>query len=129
MRSRMLGSLAAMLMLLLTAPAFADSLLHIWTCKLNDGKTPTDLEEVSSDWLKAAKGMDGGKDLKVYLDYPVAASAGDGEFRFVLVVTDAKTWGVFNTDYDTSQAAEVDEAWFDVAHCSSSGLWNTVEIE
>jgi hypothetical protein len=117
------------LMFCVTAPAFADSVLHIWSCKLGDGKTTADAMKVSSDWLKAAKGMPGGKDLKLTLEFPLAADSGDGSFSFVLIVPDAKTWGVFMNDYDDSAAAKADDAWEKVASCSGSELWNSVDVQ
>jgi hypothetical protein len=123
------ASLAALLMFLFTAPAYADAVLHIWQCKLNDGKTPADVVAVSSDWLKAARSMEGGADLEVSLEFPIAADAGDGDFSFVLVAADTRTWGIFNQDYVDSPAGEADEAWGEVATCSKSSMWNSVEIK
>ena len=74
------------------------------------------------------KAMEGGADLRVLIEYPIAANAGTGEFTFVLIAPDFKTWGVFMDGYDDSAAAEVDEAWFDMATCSSSGVWESIEI-
>lgn len=129
MKRCILGSLAALSMILFTASAYADSVIQVWTCKLHDGKTVDEVEKVSSAWLKAAKSMEGGEDLEVSLEFPLAANTGNGSFNFVLVAADAKTWGVFNNDYDDSPAAEVDDAWFEVASCSSSSLWQSVDIE
>ena len=114
---------------LLFGPAMSSaSVLHIWTCSLIGDSTYEDLEKVSADWLEAARSMDGGADLRVYIDYPIAANAGFGEFSWALEAPDAATWGVFMNGYDESAAEEVDEAWNAVANCSSSGLWNSVEI-
>ena len=129
MKKRIIASLTASVMFLLTAPAFADSIVQIWDCKLNDGKTGEDLAAVSSAWLKAAKSMEGGDAIQVSLEFPVAAPAGDGRFNFVMIIADTKTWGVFNNDYSDSPAGEADEAWGEVATCSGSSLWASVDIE
>ena len=73
--------------------------------------------------------MKGGKDLEVYVEFPIAAAAGDGGFSFVLIAADTKTWGVFNNDYANSPAAKADEAWAEIATCSASSLWQSVKIE
>jgi hypothetical protein len=127
MKNGMVGSLAALLMMLFTTSSYAD-VRQVWTCKLNDGKTGADLVKVSSSWLKAAKTMDGGKDLEVRLNFPLAASVGDGGFTFVLIAADAKTWGIFYTNYVDSPAAKADVEWGAVASCSSSALWNSVKM-
>ena len=129
MKKIIIASLTASVMFLFTAPAYADSIVQLWSCKLNDNKTTADLVAVSSVWLKAAKSMEGGKDLEAYLEFPIAADAGGGDFTFVMVVADTKTWGVFNHDYPDSPAGEADEAWGEVATCSASSLWASVEIE
>jgi len=73
--------------------------------------------------------MEGGEDLEVYIEYPLAANAGGGELNFVLVAPDAKIWGLFNNGYARSAAAEADEAWNDVAECSGSALWESIEMK
>ena len=128
MRKIIIASLTASVMFLFTAAAYADSIVQIWSCKLNDGKAGDDLEAVSSAWLKAARSMEGGEVLEAYLEFPVAAPVGDGSFSFVMVVADTKEWGVFNFDYPNSPAGEADEAWGEVATCSGSSLWASIEV-
>ena len=130
MKKRLIASLTASVMLLFTASAFADSVVHIWTCELNDGKTGADVEAVSSAWLKVAKSMEGGEDLEVYLEYPIAANVGDDSFNFVLIAADERTWGAWWGSDDTESAMQdANTAWSEVAACSGSALWFSVEIE
>jgi hypothetical protein len=129
MNKKLIASLTASVMFLFAVSAYADSVVQVWSCKLNDDKTNADLVAVSSAWLKAAKTMEGGDGLEVYLDFPVAAPVGDGSFNFILIAADTKTWGVFNNDYADSPAGEADEAWGEVATCSGSSLWASVKID
>ncbi len=130
MKKIIIASFTASVMFLFTAPAYADSIVQLWSCKLNDGKTGDDVVAASSAWLKAAKSLVGGEDLEAFLDFPIAADAGSGDFTFVMVVADTKTWGVWWGSEDTDPAMqEADEAWSEVATCSSSSLWASVEIE
>ncbi len=129
MKKIIIASLTASVMFLFTAPAYADSIVQLWSCKLNDGKTGADVVAASSVWLKAAKTNEGGEDIEAFVEFPIAADTGDDDFTFVLVVADTKTWGVFNNDYLDSPAGEAEEAWGDVATCSVSSLWASVEIE
>ncbi len=131
MKKRIIASLTASVMFFFTASAFAD-VLHVWTCELNDGKTFDDAVEVSSAWLEVAKSMEGGEDFEVFLDFPIAANAGDGSFNFVLVAADAITWGVWFGNafaHADSPIVEANAAWSEAAACSSTSLWNSVEIE
>ena len=57
------------------------------------------------------------------------ADAESDEFTFVLIVADATTWGDFNNDYPDSPAEAAEAAWGEVATCSGSSLWASVEIE
>ena len=130
MKKRIIASLTTSVMLLFAASAFADSVVHIWTCELNDGKTGADATAVSSEWVKVAKSREGGENLEVYLEWPIAASAGDDSFNFVLIVADEKTWGVwFGGDDPDSAMQDANTAWSEVAACSGSSLWYSVEIE
>jgi len=117
------------MLLALTIPAYADSAVQIWHCELEEGKTPADAEAVSSAWLKAAKGMKGGDEMVVYLDSPVVASSGGGEFHFVLITPSFGAWGEFNEAYPGSAAAKADEDFAAVASCSGSSLWASKKVE
>jgi len=129
MKKIIIASLTASVMFLFTAPAYADSIVQLWSCKINDGKTEDDLVAASSAWLKAAKTNEGGEDIEAFLDFPIAADYGDDDFTFVLVVADTKVWGAFNHDYFDSPAGEAEEAWGEVATCSASSLWASVKVE
>lgn len=126
---KILRALAITVVLCISAPVYADSVLHIWSCQLEDGKTNADALAASSVWLKAARAMPGGKDVIVSLDFPLAANTGDGSFAFVLMLADAKTWGLFMNDYEGSAAAEADAVWGEVASCSRSEIWASVDVE
>ena len=126
----MIVSLTTSVMLMFTASAFADSVVHIWTCTLNDGKTSQDAVAASLDWLNVAKSAEGGENLEVYLEFPIAATAGDGGFNFVLIAADEKTWGTWYGAPDPDSAMQnANTAWSEVAACSGSSLWYSVEIK
>jgi len=130
MKKRLVALLTTTVMLLFTASSFADSVVHTWTCELNDGNTREDVEAVSSSWLEVAKSMEGGADLEVYLEYRIAANVGDASFNFVLIAADEKTWGTWYGSEDPDSAMQdANTAWNEVATCSGSSLWFSVEIE
>ena len=129
MKKIIIALLTASVMFLFTAPAYADSILQIWDCELNDNKTPADVIVASSVWLKAAKKNEGGADIEVTLEFQMVGDSGDGDFYFVLSIADTKAWGVFNYDYADSPAGQAEEAWAEVATCSESSLSASVDIE
>ena len=126
MKKKILGSLAA---LLLTAPAMADSTLQIFSCNLVGEHTYDDVIALSKSWLKAAKTMAGGANLQVSLEFPLAASSGEGSFNFVLSAADPAVWGEFMNGYQGSPAAEEDSKWSGVATCDDITLWASVDIK
>ena len=130
MKKRLVALLTTTVMLLFTTSAFADSVVHSWACELNDGQTREDVVAASSAWLKAAKSAEGGEDLKLFVDFRIAANVGDDNFNFVLVAADEKTWGTWYGAPDPDGVGAVaNAAWSAVASCSSSSLWSSVEIE
>ncbi len=132
MKKEILSTLTALLMISFTATAYADSVLNIWSCKLNDEKTEDDLMKASSAWLKIAKGMDGGADINAYVDYAIFSNAPNseaGSFSFVLMTPDLKSWAALFNDYPDSPLGKAEEAWGEVATCSDSSLVSSVQIE
>jgi hypothetical protein len=87
-----------------------------------------DMVEASSAWLKVVKGVKGGEDLELFLEFPIAANTVDGTFNFVVVADELgpieKTWGL-NSDF----LEDAEDAWWEFAACSGSSLWHSVEIE
>lgn len=121
-------SLTPLLAFFFTGTAYADTIVQLWTCTLNDDKTREDLMEASSRWLEAARRNEGGDDVRAFVEYPIAADTVD-DFTFVLVLPDTKAWGAFNHNYTETPAGQGEEAWSEVATCSSSSIWGQVEVE
>jgi len=128
MKNKLSMLVTSVLMIAYISPARADSVVQLWTCDLNEGKTRAELMEVSVAWMNAVQSMDGAKGFEGYLEFPIASDNLD-VFTFVLIADNAKNWGAFEDAYEGSAAAEADEAWGDIADCSISTLWNSVKIE
>ena len=120
-------TILVLMLLGLNVSANAD-VVQVWKCTLHDGKTPDDVMKASSAWLAAAKSMKGGGELKVYHEFPLAASPGPDGFNFVMIAPDAESWGVFSGGYESSAASKADEAWGEAAQCSGSSLWNSTRV-
>lgn len=129
MKKIIIASLTASVMFLFTAPVYADSIEHQWNCKRLVGTTKDDVIAATSVWLKAAKTNEGGENVKAFLKFPIAADTVDGDFTFVVVFADTKAWGDFSHDYADSPAGEAEGAWYEVATCLGSSIWESVEFE
>jgi len=128
MKNELSMLVASVLLIAYISPARADSVVQLWTCELNEGKTQVELMEVSVAWMNAVQSMDGAEGFEGYLEFPIASDNLD-VFTFVLIADNAKNWGAFEDAYEGSAAAEADEVWGDIADCSTSTLWNSVKIE
>ncbi len=132
MKKGILSTLTVLLMISFTETAYSDSVLQIWSCKLNDEKTEDDLMKASSAWLKIARGMDEGADINAFVSYAIFSNVPNREedsFSFVLRTPDLKSWAALFNDYPDSPLGKADEAWGEVATCSDSSLLSSVEVE
>ena len=117
------------LMMAIAAPAYSDSFSTFLKCEIDDDATPQALQAVASKWLKSAKGMKGGENLKVFLHFPVIAAMGETDFAFVLVAPSLAEWGVFMEGYEGSAAQKHDAEWDELASCPDSALMRSVQVK
>jgi len=65
--------------------------------------------------------------MKLSLKFPVAVDTIDGDFIQVLTFPDLAAWAAFTDNYKDSPAGKAEEAWYEVATCLGSEIWNTVD--
>ncbi len=126
-------SILVSLLLIIAAPAYSASgllTIQIFNCTFNDDATPDQVMAVASAFLKAAKGMKGGKNMDAYIRFPVAEGTdGEGDFRFVIATPSFAEWGAFTDAYEGSAAAKVDEEFNNLADCPDSTLWEGLKVQ
>jgi len=115
----------------LAIPAHAIEAWQAFNCVIEDDqKTEKDVIAGAEKWLKAARTMEGGKDLRVSVHFPVAAGgAGDSDFKLILVAPSFKAWGTFWDGYDGSPANKVDQEAKEITNCTKSQLFEGVVIK
>jgi len=117
------------LLMIFAAPAYSDA-IQMFNCQLTDDATTDDVLDMSAKWLKVAKTMKGGENLKVFVRHPIAASSDDVDFVFVVTVPTFAEWGVFTDTYEVSDMiAAIDDEYEKVADCNDSAIWEGAEIE
>jgi len=107
------------------APAFADKASQTWKCEIGDGVSEDELIVKGKAWVEAAKSVEGGKNIKAYLRFPVAVDA-TGEVDVVLEVIfpTFEEWGKFWDNYSGSEAANLDDMNQEVGIiCPDSAVW------
>lgn len=124
---RIIASIAAATLLLLSVPASAD-VAQTWQCKLAEGKTFDDVMALSEAWLALAKEVDENTSVRIYV--PVAGSADSGSFVWVAYMPNFASWGKAEDAYDGSPLAGLDTDWNTTAPCEKvSHLYATVDLE
>ncbi|MBW1788429.1 MAG: hypothetical protein JRK53_17705 [Deltaproteobacteria bacterium] len=61
------------MLMIVAAPAYSAETVHVFWCEEGPDATEESIEALASNWLKAAKTMKGGAQLKAYVYYPIAA--------------------------------------------------------
>ena len=116
-------------LMIFAAPAYSDA-IQIFTCELNGDATNEDAYAMSSKWLKVAKTLKGGENLKVYIRHPVAASSDDIDFIFVMTTPTFAEWGEFTDAYEGSDSITASDDEFEkIADCADSSVWEGDEIK
>jgi len=117
------------LMMIIAAPAWSDSALHIITCEQDEETTDEQVEAIASEWLKAAKAVKGGENLDLYLNFPVAAKVGEIDVAMMLIAPSFAEWGAFMDNYPGSAAEAIDDKYEDDLDCGNGTLWESVKVE
>jgi len=115
---------------ILAAPAAANDFDHVWSCELNPGKTLGEARAAASAWLAAAKSMTHGERLQVFIRYPIVVGESENRFDFVVRAPSLTAWGAFYDTYDDgTPVAEADAKFAEVAGCSGSTLWESIDVK
>ena len=114
----------------LAEPVRANDFEQVWACEIRPGKSLDDVRQVSSAWLRAARGMAGGERLQLHIRYPIVVQSSAERFDFVVRAPSLQAWGAFYDGYHAdSPVAAADAEFAQVAACSGSALWESIIIE
>jgi hypothetical protein len=119
------------LMMVVAAPAFSAEATQIWKCEMDDDTTEKQVRDMAREWLKAAKSMAGGENMKATVLFPVAVNmTGDTDVMFVIVTPTFEEWGKFWDGYEGSPAAKVDQQNQQIGVvCPDSAVWESITVE
>lgn len=125
----LIGFAIVSILMLVAAPAWSASAVGVYWCQQSDDASEDDVDAAAAAWLKAAKGVEGGKNLEVEIMYPLAATMGDNDFIFLVKTPSIAEWGTFMDNYEGDAVAAEDKKFADIASCADSALWESVKIE
>ena len=117
------------LLMAVATPAYSSTVSQFFKCEQDDDATEAALFATVSKWLKAAKTVEGGKDLTASLHFPIAAAMGETDFSLVITAPSAAAWGTFVDNYPGSVAQALDVEWDELAACPDSALIRSVKVE
>jgi hypothetical protein len=113
-----------------SVPATANDFDHVWRCELKPGNTLDDARAVAHTWLAAARSMKHGERLQVFIRYPIIVSESENRFDFIVRAPSLAVWGAFYDTYDDgTPVADADLKFADVASCSGSTMWESINVE
>jgi hypothetical protein len=117
------------LLMVMAAPAWSTEVLHALQCEQDDDVSDEKVEAISAEWLKAVKTIKGGENLRLRLQFPVAAKVGEVDLVVIMVAPSFTEWGEFMDNYPGSAAEAVDEKYADDLDCGNGTLWESIEIK
>ena len=120
--------MAIAMLMVFASPAYSEA-IQIFNCTYEGEATEDDVMDIASKWLKAAKTLKGGENLRVAIRFPVAASVDEIDFKFVALTPTFAEWGAFTDAYELSKLQEIDDELFKVANCGESSIWEGGFIE
>ena len=115
--------------LMFAAPVSADLATHIYLCTQDEDVTDDQVETIAAEWLEAARKVEGGKDLELYVNFPIAAKAGEVDFAMMLIAPNFEDWGKFMDNYPGSAAEDIDDKYEDDVDCVDGALWESMKVE
>ena len=117
------------ILMMLSATVSADMATHILLCEQEDAVTDDQVEAIAAEWFKAAKAVKGGENLELYLNFPIAAKAGEVDFAMMLIAPNFAEWGEFMDNYPESPAEDIDDRYEDEIDCGDGALWESVKMK
>ena len=112
------------------AQANPNEVLHIYKCNITEGKTEAQVVEAAQLYLNALRQLDGGKELKMKLLWPVAVNnLGEIDFHIILISPSFTEWGRMWDAYKDDTAAAKFEELQGTADCNDSAVWESENIE
>jgi hypothetical protein len=112
------------------AQANPNQVMHIYKCNVIEGKTDAQVVEGARLYLNALRQLDGGKELKMKLLWPVAVNnLGEIDFHVVLISPSFAEWGRMWDAYKDETAAAKFEDLQGTADCNDSAVWESEDVE
>ena len=112
------------------APFGGGRAVQWWRCELIKDATEEQVLEHAQKWLAAVRTLKGGKNLDLYVNFPVVVNAtGKFDLLLMLVAPNFEEWGEFWDSYGDSAAGHVEEAGEKILVAPDSVMWEAFRVE
>ena len=98
----------------------ADSVVEVWTCTLNEGKTIADAQAVNKRWVAWMR-ANVNEEITSSALTPVVADLGG--VMYVDTYPDVATWASGEAKQNSAEGKAIEDSFAAVLVCSSSQLW------
>jgi len=99
-------------------------------CELVGDATRKQVLEQAQKWLAAARTMKGGKNLRLFVNFPVVVNAPrNADLILMLVAPNFEEWGEFKDSYGESAVRDVEKAGEKILVISGSAMWEAFRVE
>jgi hypothetical protein len=123
------GLMLVFMLMIVGAPAYSTEVVQIYNCEQDEDATDDAIKALVAEWLKAAKKMKGGDQLRVYVRFPIVGEMGEDDFALVLRAPSLEEWAVFMSEYKDSVLEEIDDRLDELCDCPDSSLWEIEKLE
>jgi len=112
-------------------PAFGKGkAVQWWRCELIGDATEEQVLEAAQTWLAAARAVKGGKNLQLYVNFPVVVNAtGQVDLLLMLAAPSFEEWGEFWDNYGSSAAGDAEDASQKIMVAPDSVLWEAFRVK
>jgi len=101
-----------------------------WRCELIGDATEEQVLEAAQKWLAAARTVKGGRNLQLYVNFPVVVNAtGKVDLLLMLGAPSFEEWGEFWDNYGDSAAGDAEDASEKIMVAPDSVLWEAFRIK
>ena len=99
--------------------------LQLWTCTVNDGKMPADVQAMNAKWLKFVNSKVKGGDIRSFVLTPVVGEL--GKFMFIDSYPSVESWAAQVTALATPEGVALEAEFNTVNTCTSSSESSSTE--
>lgn len=118
------------LLILAAVPAYSGEAVQMWKCSFEGDTTEEQVEASAQAWLKAAKKLPGGENLKAFVYFPIAVNAtGETDFMFMVVAPTFEEWGRFWDNYLKADGEDLEAENHELFVCPDSVVWEAIKVE